>query len=478
MPRLFLVCCLWLLAGASLAADSPLPDNILAALKQARLPASSLSLLLQPAAQPAAALWQHQADAPRNPASTIKLLTTLAALETLGPQHRFNTELWSDGEISDGVLHGNLYLKGGGDPKLGLENLWLLLRQLRQQDVQQIDGDLVQDHSLYQLPPDTAPAFDGKAEHPYQVSPDALLINFKSVQLQIDADAQAVRARLEPPLANIRLRQQIKLRTTPCPQWRQGLQWQIGGDEQQAEIRLSGSFPANCRGELYLSALGSQAYNDGIVRLLWQEMGGKLLGQSRQGAVPSMAHKLAESPSLELALLIRDINKYSNNLMARMVYLNLAAAGPEDSHVRAERSVRDWLARQRLEFPELVLENGSGLSRKERISARHLAALLAHGWISPYAADYVASLPILGLDGTLKKRGQDNVAQARLKTGTLNDVKALAGYLRGPQGEPYILVAIINHPDAGRYQAVLDTIVSSALASLPAHSPPSSGTAP
>ncbi|MFZ1811601.1 MAG: D-alanyl-D-alanine carboxypeptidase/D-alanyl-D-alanine-endopeptidase, partial [Candidatus Nitrotoga sp.] len=192
-------------------------------------------------------------------------------------------------------------------------------------------------------------------------------------------------------------------------------------------------------------------YLDAVFRALWQEMGGLLQGRLREGIVPGSATLFATHHSAPLAELIRDINKFSNNVMARQLFLSLGRTAETSANVTdSELTIRNWLTQKKLYFPELVLENGAGLSRRERISARSLALLLRSAQRSPLSTEFEASLPIVGVDGTFKKRLTDSEAanHAHLKTGSLEGVQAIAGYVQSRSGKQWILVFLINHPNA------------------------------
>ena len=168
----------------------------------------------------------------------------------------------------------------------------------------------------------------------------------------------------------------------------------------------------------------------------------------RQGLTPANAVTLASVSSPTLAEVVRDINKYSNNTMARQLFLTLGAEFAQEGDVLrdGEAAARRWATQRKLALPGLQLENSSGLSRRERISAAGLGALLQAGANSPYAPEFMASLPIAARDGTLRRRFVGQPVEARFKTGSLNDVRALAGYVKAVDGRRYALVVLISSP--------------------------------
>ena len=443
---------LLLLAPTTLfAAD--LPNTVLTALKQAKIPLSSIAVEVREMNQPA--LISINAQQAVNPASTLKLLTTLAGLEILGPAYRWKTEAYLDGKLDNGKLLGNLVFKGYGNPKLTIEQFWLWLHELRARGLRDIQGDLVLDQSLFsEINEDTA-EFDNDPSRAYNVTPNALLLNFNALHLRLLPNTRA--AWLEPKLSNYTLVNKIQFTHQPtCPQ-KSNYQARLDGHNIVLEGKLSSSCDET---EKYFSLLSHDDYFYAVFQTLWQEMGGTLHGKLRLGNVSSNQAVFSTHLSPPLSEAIRDINKFSNNTMARQLFLSLSSSTPA-SITSSTAAIQQWLASQNLSFPELVLENGAGLSRKERISAQHLADLLQYSERSPLSAELEASLPILGIDGTLKKRfkDRDGRGHAHLKTGSLTGVKSIAGYIGGKNGKQWIVVFIVNHPRAAYSGAAQDALV-------------------
>jgi len=436
------------------------PATLRAELAASHIPAEAVGLYVA-AVGGAPAILDWNTDAPMNPASTMKLVTTLAALELLGPAYTWRTEVYTDGLLRGDVLEGNLVLRGSGDPKLDLESLWLLVKALRGRGLREIRGDLIADRSAFVLE-DTDPArFDNEPTRPYNVPPDALLVNYKSVSLQFvpQEDSGTVRIVAVPELPQIRIINQLALGAGNCDLWPE----RPMVSAEQAQLLFTGVFPDGCgeKGESF-SLLTPDEYLQALFRQLWTEAGGTFTGRAREGEVPASARLFATWESPPLAEVIRDINKWSSNVMARQLFLTLALEGDRPATTaKAARAVQDWLRQAGLDLPELVLENGSGLSRTERISTRNLARLLQRGWDSPLLPEYLASLPIPGVDGTLRRRlnGSPAAGQAHLKSGYLDGVRAVAGYLRDRRGRWLILVCIVNHANAIAAQPFLDAVV-------------------
>ncbi len=460
---------LFCLAGAVSASD--LPPSVAQALKVAGIPAASVAVV----AQEVDANWPriaHNARAPMNPASTIKLLTTFAALDLLGPAYTWKTEAYASGRVVDGVLTGDLVLRGNGDPKLTYEQFWRLLREVRMRGIREIRGDLVLDRSAFAAQEPDPSRFDGQPMRPYNVAPDALLIGFKAVTLRLvpNVAGKSVEVWSEPAPANLDVVNQLRLNgngnghSNGCGDWREKLRADIFDHGSATRLVLTGTYPAACGEQRWnIAVMDHPRYVLGLFRQLWTELGGSFGGNVRDGLVPPDAQLLAVSPSPTLAEAVRDINKYSNNVMARQLYLTLGLesgrrpARPEDG----EAAVRDWLTARRIALPELVLENGSGLSRRERISADGLGRLLLAAWKSAVMPELMASLPVAAMDGTMRKRLKTNgvAGQAHIKTGSLEGVKSIAGYVLDRSGRRWVVVFIVNHPHAAAAQAAQDALL-------------------
>jgi D-alanyl-D-alanine carboxypeptidase/D-alanyl-D-alanine-endopeptidase (penicillin-binding protein 4) len=452
-----------------------LPATVAQKLKEAHIPQSGIAVVVREVGKHAP-LISINAQRPMSPASTMKLLTTFAALDLLGPAYTWKTEAYIDGDLKDGVLNGNLILKGYGDPKFTIEQFWLWLGELRARGLREIRGDLILDRSYFDLPPYNPGDFDDDPMRAYNVGPDALLINFNTLRLRYMPDGAGLKVVSEPPLDGMTLDNQLTPNDSKvnCDNWDDSFLVQPKGDS----VVLQGDYPMGCgEREQNLSVMPHTRYVGALFGAVWKELGGTLQGTEREGVVGSNAKLFSVHRSEPLSAIIRDINKFSNNVMARQLFLTLGEAGPAmdnetdmaasgmNAHpLSIERSLfvmQTWLARNRLDFKEVVLENGAGLSRKERISAAHMAQLLQHAFDDPLSAELQASLPILGVDGSVKRRLKDSPAasHAHLKTGTLEGVKTVAGYVKSQSGKEWIVVFFINHPYAKAGQSAQDALL-------------------
>jgi D-alanyl-D-alanine carboxypeptidase/D-alanyl-D-alanine-endopeptidase (penicillin-binding protein 4) len=503
------------------AAQAPeaaaLPEALQTDLDRAHVAQGNTAFLLVPLDGGALQL-AARASVPMNPASTMKLLTTYAALATLGPDYRWHTSVFVSRAPKGGRLQGDLIVRGDGDPSLVIERWWLLVQRVRALGIKDIEGDLVLDRSRYGPAVDAGPSLDHNDLRPYNVAPDALLINFKTLSLDFvpDPDAGIARVVATPQLDGVSVPSHVPLVGGPCGDWKGHLKADFSAPKAP---RFQGVYSAACGlKSWHVSQLSPDEYALATFRTLWRQAGGSFHGTVRSGRVDAAAILLADQESAPLAEVIRDINKNSNNVMARQLFLTLGGAGspatrtgPEPAASRSQADinavpaadaaapipaatvaaapdnaaalpelaaeqtappadaqpeaparsiefVRNWLAQQGLAMPELVLQNGSGLSRQERISAASLARLLVHAWNSTDMPNFLASLSLAGVDGTMKHR-KGAVHAAYLKTGYLSEVRALAGYVFAASGHRYVIVSFVNDPHADAAQEALDNLL-------------------
>jgi D-alanyl-D-alanine carboxypeptidase/D-alanyl-D-alanine-endopeptidase (penicillin-binding protein 4) len=465
------------LVAALPAAQAALPEVVSKELASGGIPADALSVLVLRGNT--IVLEQHP-ERPMQPASTMKVVTTLAGLEKLGPVFRGRTEFRTSGTLEGNTLKGDLVLRGGADADLSTEALQRMLQTLRFSGIRHIDGRLVLDRTLFtphrfdlNVPP-----FDEAPEAYYNVIPDALLVNKNMIELDMRADGKRLRINSLPALHRVKVTHAMQLIDADCAKWEDG--WKppvLKTTGSRIEVVLQGTFPRNCARTYAINLVDRNDYVSRLVRQLWTQLGGTISGSAVEGRTPEDARLLAEHSARNLPELVRDINKPSDNALARTLYLSLGALeadpvlgskppanlGADSTLVRADAAVRAWLRERGISDDGLVIENGSGLSRLERVTAQQMAGILAAGQKSPWAPEFIASLPLAGLDGTLKRRLKGTAAEgkARLKTGTLRNVVALAGYVPDAEGRQCVVVAIINdeHTGNGKGRAVLDTII-------------------
>ena len=439
-----------------------LPDVVGAALRRAAIPAASMGTFVQEVDAPRVLIASNHAVT-LNPASTMKLVTSAAALELLGPTYTWKTRAYATGLQAGDVLQGDLVFKGGGDPKLVVENFWLFLRQIRAQGIREIRGNVVLDRTYFAADVHDPARFDGDPAKPYNAGPDALLLSYKALTLRLvpDVASGVATVTVEPPLAGIALAAP-QLSNEECGAWQSKLRL----TSSATRIGFEGRMPAAC-GEKFWNihpyGMTQTQYFGALFRQMWRDAGGVFQGEVVDGAVPPQARLVAERESVSLPEVIRDMNKFSNNVMARQLLLTIAAE-TEKMPASAERGaqvVKTWLAARGIDNPEVIIENGSGLSRNERISAATMGRMLVMAFRAPTMPEFVSSLPLVGFDGTMRRRLQDRgvAGRAHIKTGSLNDVRAIAGYVLAASGKYYAVVSLINHANASRGQEAQDLLL-------------------
>lgn len=397
-----------------------------------------------------------RADEPMVPASVTKVVTAAAALDALGPGHLFLTEVWATGDLVDGVLQGDLVVRGGADPTLTTEKVWRLLRDLQASGLYRVAGDVLLHDGYLQGDP-VIPAWDNARDHaegPSYFPPiGALGLDFGSVEMvvrpgaQVGAPAVAVLELPAPGYIDL-----VSTVTTGAERSRTHLDLDRVVSPGRLGLTLSGSVPAGSSVRRFRRAYGDPtAYFAGVLRFLLAEVGIEVQGEVRQGGLPEGAHKLRTLASPSLGAILMDTNKWSSNYMAETV---LRAVGAEVRGLGTTAGglevVRAWLARIGIPPETVVLANGSGLSRQTRLSAAQLTRVLRAAHDDPrIGPELVASLSIGGRDGTLRERFLDDPDAVRAKTGTLAEVHGLAGYLVAQDGGHYAFAFLANDVRGG-----------------------------
>ena len=460
------------------AAEPRLPKAIAQSLARAQVPASAVTLLVVDISGQRPPRLSHRAGEAMNPASVMKLVTTYAALDVLGPNFLWKTNVTMDGRIQNGLLDGNMVVRGGGDPKLVVERLQSLLTQVQASGVRAIRGDIVLDRSAFGAPTVNAAEFDGEPLRPYNTQPDALLINFNTLVMTFTPDMASGRAlvRTEPPMAGVLIDESVSLLpSAPCGDWRGDLRASVNNPSR---VQFLGSYASACGERVWPSAYAEPAsFAARAIEGSWRILGGLLTGQVREATAPELAMLRSrgtlsgnisplrlEAPSLPLLDIVRDVNKFSNNVMAQHLFLSLGLHGKlgqtqAGTFEAGRAAAQSWWLKTLPAAAPPAMDNGSGLSRSGRISARSLAAMLQHAATSPLADALADSLPVVGVDGSMRERAKAATGRAQIKTGSLRDVSAVAGYAFGASGSRYIVVGIVNHPNASAARPTLNTLV-------------------
>ena len=454
-----------------------IPKAVINSLERNQIPRDSVSISVieieagQAGKNVAKSVLDWRATESMNPASTMKLLTTLAGLDILGPKYRWRTNIYTDGVVRQGTLKGNLYLQGTGDPKLIPEELAKLMKDLQGLGIQKIDGNLFFDRSAYAPSVMEHNTIDGESLRAYNVPPDPLLYAFRTLSFQLGKSRTAdfIDISYTPALSGLKIDNQMQLVDRSCDNWKSNIQFNLdpeggNGASQLLSAQFLGAFPSGCRGVNYnVVALDANTFLTQGFAAAWELDGGTWVQPptGKNALVPLSARLLVQFEGLTLGEDVQDINKYSNNVMARQLLLTLALEkmGKPATTANGDLVIQSWLKKNGLNFTSLVIENGSGLSRSEAITAANMNELLLAARNLPVGDLFYNSLPIAGTDGTMRNRLMAQLRkflhlkkkpEARIKTGSLADVRAISGYVLSKSGKMYAVTSFINHPNAWR----------------------------
>ncbi len=418
-----------------------------------KLPASSYGFYVQEVGGGATVL-DINAGTALNPASTMKVLTTLAALEQLGPNFTWNTKVYALGPVNDGILQGDLLIKGGGDPYLLEDQVRNMLKAVQRAGIIRITGDLLLDTSYFDAGTGQDNLIDNKKDRAYNVLPNALMSNFQAVTFYIhpSADGKHVDIHADPALSNLQITNDVHLKKGACEGYQHGLRF-LEDAARPEHVVWSGDYPASCREDAMVRAvLTPETFFFGLFGKLWAELGGEFNGSLRTAKAPENVPTLVQWSSPPLADVIRSINKFSNNLMTRQTLLTLGAerSGAPATVANGGAVVGEYLQMLGINSDALVVSNGAGLAREARITPSLLNQVLQHGHDSPYMAEFVSSLPLNGIDGTMRNRLRSERMRGNMhiKTGTLDEVSAVAGYVTAKSGKQFTVVGMLNHSEA------------------------------
>lgn len=399
-------------------------------------------------------LYARGADTPLNPASNVKLVTTASALRQLGPEHRYSTLLFHAKDALQGdVIKGNVWLQGHGDPDLVTGDLYELAMRLRGSGVKRITGGVIVDASAFdrdELPP----GFDQKEElASYRAPSGASSVNFNTFVVRVRAGASVgadAIARVEPPVPSI----DLDVVATTQPGHRRGLWADVQPTKSGMKVKLSGSIGIDARPATYRYPVADPSAYAGDVMTLALKHAGIKVGKSKKkvGGVPRGAEIVGSHASAPLSVLIRAVNKYSNNFMAEQILKTLDLPAKPATFDGALTRVRDEVAALGIEAEGMSLGNGSGLYDTNRVTPAQMTSLLT-AMLSDfrYRADYLASLAVMGVDGTTRSRLRetDSARWIRVKTGTLNGISALSGYVGSKDRAPIAFSILLNDLPGG-----------------------------
>ena len=405
-------------------------------------------------------LIAHDAAKPMNPASVMKLVTTFAALELLGPDYRWTTEAYLDGKLDERRAARQSGAQGARRPEDHRRAMAGVHGDARARGLTAIDGDLVLDRSFFAPVAHDAGAFDGEPLKPYNVGPDALLVNFKSMRFAFAPNAAGERHRRDapiPPLANVSDRPAAAARRRRLRRLaRRASARRSSTAATRAEASFAGRYAASCgEREWWVSLLDHPAYVHAMFTTYFREAGGRFAGGWKDGLAPKGKTPFATLESPPLYVVVRDVNKLSNNVMARQVFLTLATA--KTSAAGDDRRRDGGASSAGLRRASSGCRSSCSTTARGFRATSGSARAASCGCCSPRmrarcARNSRARSPSRRWTARVERRFQNgNVAgQALLKTGTLEGARAIAGYVIDADGRRWALAAIVNHPNAAR----------------------------
>lgn len=450
--------------GASAETAQLLPKEVARILKRHGLPASQTGIYLAwDRGEPIAML---NVDRPFNPASSVKLVTSMAALDLLGPGHTWKTSILAAAPVVDGSLRGDLYLRGEGDPYLTNERLAHLVLGLKRRGIESVAGDVVIDDTLFDLGPFDPASFDGRGTRTYNAAPGASVVNFGSTRVVIHVAGGEAEAFLEPPSTTFEFVNQLKLRRAKCGgNWRGRIRERLSRNpDGTARLVISGSYPSGCGEQSYylLGQSDPAAHLAGAVTRIFSEVGGTVQGGWRKERTPRNAKEVVTEESQTLAEAIRGMNKFSNNFMARNIFLSLGSDGngSPSSLASSREAVAGWFERMGVATSGLHVDNGSGLSRSSRLTPRQFGESMLDFSRRPYKHELIASLAVLGRDGTARRwnRRKKSEGNAHIKTGTLANARSTVGFVHNPSGDIVFVMMVETRGTAAARRAIQDLL--------------------
>jgi serine-type D-Ala-D-Ala carboxypeptidase/endopeptidase (penicillin-binding protein 4) len=416
-------------------------------------------------------LFELRADKLFVPASNLKVLTTAVALQTLGPNYRFPTQLYTDGTLKDGVLNGNLYIKGNGDPKFVTEQMWLLVNELKNIPVREITGNIIGDDSFFDNRKRVRTWIKNPGAQAYEAPLGALSFNFNTVQAYVTPGAKAGSKPMiiiEPDTDYITLDNQAK---TLKPGKRSRLIVNRLDRSGFDEITVSGGIRLNQpRAQYFLNITDPTQYTLSTLKKYLGHAGIHFNGKTEPGRVPETAMELLTHESEPLTLALQGLNKFSNNFVAEQILKTIGAEkyGPPGTTLKGLKAFEEYLTMLGYRQDQYKVLDGSGLSRQNRLSPQLIIDVLRYvkNDLGVYP-EFVSALGVMGVDGNVKNRmrGVKSSERARVKTGTLNFVSSLSGYFQSRDGETFAFSILMNSLKCsnGRVKKIQDQIIREGL---------------
>ena len=428
-----------------------LPHTINEEIRKSGIAKKDISIYIKEAGENGRVVASLNANKTRVPASVIKVLTTYAAALKLGFDYRWPTKFYTTGTLKNGVLHGDLLVKGFGDPTLNAKDLEKIVSQIRHKGIRKIRGDIVIDRSYFEVSNKDSSGFDENIYSAYNAMPDAMMFNERVVTVCVIPKERRVYKKDADE--SYRVVDQLEHVNKPCKGKYSWPRVKIDKSEAVPTIFLKGKISKRC-GKRNICKVITKPYKSFYYALkdrLLQE-GVSVKGGLRLSKIPLVAEALFTHYSDPLEEILAETNKESNNLYARHLMLLLGAKmyGAPATLKKGQAAITNILDRRgALGQGTLKIDNGSGLSRTSKMNAKLLAQMLDHAY-DRYGSRWMDTLAIAGVDGTIKRRFRHTVVKKRawMKTGTLRRVKNIGGYVKNKAGKYYTVVILINSTKA------------------------------
>jgi len=391
-------------------------------------------------------LYAREPDRALIPASNAKVLTTLASMATFGPTHRFETLILADAPLDAEGAVQTLVLRGGGDPAVNSEDWWQIADQLHRKGLRRVRGDLVLDDSLFDRER-WHPSWGRTGARAYHAPVGALSANYGAFSVMLRPASkvgQPIQVDVVPPVAHLAVVNRAKTEGARA-RTRLSVDRRAGGETEV--VLVSGAAGAGASPvSLYRSVLDPTRYAGSVLRWQLEEQGIQIDGKVRIGEEPEAAEVLLSHKGRTLAEIVRLCMKYSNNQIAEALLKQLAVhSGERGSWVLGSAELRRVVGELGVDPEGFSLVDGSGLSYQNKATPRALVQALRAGEASfDFGPEWVASMPLANLDGTLEDRASGAAGAVRAKTGTLTRVTALSGYVRLANGERARFSILVN----------------------------------
>ena len=427
-----------------------------ALIKKHQIPENKLSIILEDS-ESGERLISINPSTTRSPGSVTKIFTAFAALDLLGEAYQWRTDAFIEEENNNKEIVDNLLIRGGGDPSFSLKDLEKLILNIRAKGIREIRDDIYFDQTFFRQRKKSTAKFDKSPLRPYNTMHSSLIVNSNKIDLSFNLNEQTGKPDITPlflPIG-IEIENNLSVGSGKCKDFRSKVTFDEKFRKQTLTILINGVYPAQCKNlDHDLAITRTEHYFFGVFKKLWLNSGGTINGyykkKNKSNKHVLVAHVFSEELSTALEMMLKE----SDNLTARNIFLSL----PEFSKRKELRNSRKLLYGSMKENNiywhfRNIIDNGSGLSRVTRIKAESVMSLIQEIDQGTKFSSVKSMLPISGVDGTLKNIYQSKLlrGQLRLKTGTLNGVRCLAGFITTKSGNEYRFVFMHNNYDEYDY---------------------------